>query len=521
MNLPASRTYFDLVCEQVALRPDHMAIVDRGRAISYITLAARARVLGGALQAGGIKRGSKVGALINNRIEWLELCFGANALGAVLVPFSTWSTEAELDYLLADSGIELLFALDSFAGQDFAAMLERLKGTKRYPALREIVMLGAPYEAFRASAEPFNGPCFGKPEDDALILYTSGSSARPKAVRLVNRGLIENGFNIGERMGLTPEDRVLVSPPLFWSYGSANALPAILTHGATMVMQGRFEPGEALDLIERHRCTALYTLPAMTNALVAHAAFDRTRTQSLRTGLTLGTPQDLHIAAERLAAPNICNIYGATEVYGNCCVTPAEWPLEQRASCQGPPLPGVTIRIVDPGTRAPRPTGEAGEVEVKGYVTPGYAGASAEHNTSVFTADGYFRTGDLAFLDAAGHFHFVGRESEMIKRSGINVSPAEVEDALQRHAAVAAAAVVGAPDSRRGEAIFAFVVRAAGQEIESEALRTHCRSLLSSYKVPDRIEFCDSLPVTKTGKLFKRELKEQAGRIAAALEEMR
>ncbi|HLG88499.1 MAG TPA: class I adenylate-forming enzyme family protein [Alphaproteobacteria bacterium] len=521
MNPLASRNYFDLVRERAALRPDHPAVIDRHAEISYGALADRARRIAGALQASGIARGSKVGALVNNRVEWLELCFGANAVGAVLVPFSTWSTEAEFDYLIRDSGIEILFALDQFGGQDFGAILNRLNAAELCPALREIVMLGASYEAFRASAEPFEGPSLGQPEDDALILYTSGSSARPKAVRLVNRGLVENGFAIGERMGLSPEDRVLVSPPLFWSYGSANALPAILTHGATMVLQGRFEPGEALELIERHRCTALYTLPAMTNALVAHPVFNRSRTASLRTGLTLGTPQDLRIAAGRLGVPRICNIYGATEIYGNCCVTPADWPLERRATCQGPPLPSVRVRIVDPDTRAPRPIGEPGEVEVKGYVTPGYAGASAEHNISAFTADGYFRTGDLAYLDEAGYFHFVGRESEMIKRAGINVSPAEVEDALQRHAAVAAVAVVGAPDSRRGEVIFAFVVPVSGREIDAEALRAHCRSRLSSYKVPDRIEFCDTLPVTKTGKLFKRELKEQARRLAAASEEMR
>jgi len=524
MKPPDSRTYFDLLQEQAERHPAGLAVICGAREVGYARLADAARHVAGALRASGIRRGDRIGLLINNRLEWLELCFAANALGAVLVPFSTWSTEAELAYLLADSGVALLVALDRFAGHDFAATLASLVPETpgaRFPALRRLVMLDdAPggYAAFKAEAEPV-GPlprdARGDPEGDALILYTSGSSARPKAVRLVNRALVENGFNIGERMGLTPDDRVLVAPPLFWSYGSANALAATLTHGATLVLQGRFDPGEAIQLIERHRCTAIYTLPAMTGAILDHPSFDAARVRSLRTGLTLGGPQDLRVVAERLGAERICNIYGSTEVYGNCCVTPADWPLAERSTCQGPPLPGVTIRIVDPDTRRPVEPGQTGEAEITGHVSPGYAGASAAHNDATFTEDGYFRSGDLGFLDDRGRFHFVGRGSEMIKRAGINVSPAEVEEALQRHDRVAAAAVVGAPDARRGEAIVAFVVPAKGARIGADELRSHCCALLSRYKLPDRIEICDALPVTTTGKLFKRALKDRAAALMA------
>src|SRR5262249_21814063 len=154
------------------------------------------------------------------------------------------------------------------------------------------------------------------------------------------------------------------SVPLFWSYGSANALPAVITHGATLVMQTHFDPAGALDLIERHKCTAIYTLPAMTNALIAHPSFDRRRTLSLRTGLTIGAPQDVITAAAQLGASEICNIYGSTENYGNCCVTPCCWPLERRAICQGTPLPGVQLRIRNVTTGGEARPGEIGEIEV-------------------------------------------------------------------------------------------------------------------------------------------------------------
>ena len=223
-----------------------------------------------ALKARGIGRGDRVGILIGNRIEWLEACFGATALGAVAVPFSTWSKPAELAYLLADSEVAALIAVDRFGGQNFAAALSAL--TPQAPQLRLIVMLGGDlrpgwiaYEEFRAAA-PLGAPAGADPADDAMILYTSGSSARPKAVRLQHFAIIENGFAIGERMALSPDDRVLLAPPLFWAYGACNALPATLTHGAALVLQGSFEPGEWLGLVERHRVTAISPMPPPISA---------------------------------------------------------------------------------------------------------------------------------------------------------------------------------------------------------------------------------------------------------------
>jgi fatty-acyl-CoA synthase len=374
------------------------------------------------------------------------------------------------------------------------------------------------YEQFHASTGPLPALPPGEgtsAADDALILYTSGSSSRPKAVRLQHYAVIENGFNIGERMGLSPDDRVLLAPPLFWAYGACNALPATLTHGATLVLQERFDPAEWIGLVERHHCTAVYTLPSITGAVLRHAGFRKERVASLRTGLMIGSPEDVRIAAEELGAAQICNIYGSTESYGNCCVTPCDWPLRRRMAGQGPPLPGVTLRIVDPETGVILETGQTGALEVAGYLTPGYCGASAEHNAAAFTEDGYFRTGDVGFLNDEGCFHFVARDADIIKRAGINVSPAEVESLLLQHPAVAQAAVVGATSGEIGEAIVAFVVAKPGMEIGAEELRAHCRAHASSYKVPDRVELRPALPVTETGKLFRRALRDEAEQILA------
>lgn len=520
MQPPSSRTLFALLCEQAERFPDRPAVISGGVETSYRDLARAAGRIAAGLQARGLGPGSRVGILIDNRREWLEAAFAAAALGAVAVPFSTWSKEVELAFLLADAEIEALIAADRVAGQNFAAMLaDLLRDPERFPRLRLVATLADGHRCWTAYQELATDDSVtsdnAHPDDDCFILYTSGSSARPKAVRLCHGSAIENGFNIGERMRLAPDDRVLLAPPLFWSYGAVNALPATFTHGAALVLQPRFEAGEWLGLAELHRCTVAYTLPSMTGALLRRPEFARERVASLRTGLMIGSAEEVRIAAEELGIAEICNIYGATETYGNCCVTPCDWPLAQRMASQGPPLPGNRLRIVDPATGTALPAAETGLVEVAGHITPGYAGASAGHNAAAFSAEGYFHTGDLGFLDGDGRFHFAGRDSDVIKRAGINVSPAEIEGLLLQHRDVAQVAVVGAPAGERGEAIVAFVVPRPGAAPDAEALRVHCRALASSYKVPDRFELCTALPVTETGKLLRRALKDRAVALAS------
>jgi fatty-acyl-CoA synthase len=511
MTMPVSRGLGLLVREQAARFGTHPAVIGGGETISYAALAERAARIAGFLRARGIRRGDRIGLLMNNRPEWIETFFGAMWAGAVIVAFSTWSKRDELGYLIADSDIRLLVALDRFGDQNFSRDLRAI-------AAPPIVLLGRDRDRdwidWHAMLEtsPVE-PLSAAPEDDAIIIYTSGSSSRPKSVPLAHGGIVENGFNIGERQGYSANDRVLLAPPLFWSYGSANAMSAVLTHGATLVLQPRFDAGEALDLIEHHRCTALYTLPSITAALVSHPAFRSRRTASLRTGLTIGTDQDVVTAAEVLGAREICNVYGQTETYGNCCVTPHDWLLERRAACQGPPLPGVTIRIVDETTGDSLPPGKPGLIEVKGHVMPGYVGASAGQTAAALTADGYFRTGDMGELTGAGELRFIGRTTEMIKKGGINIAPAELEDVLMRHPAVALAGVVGVPDAVQGERIAAFVVVKPGNSVTEADLVAHCRELASRYKVPDFVSLRDALPLTATGKLMRRDLKILAARL--------
>jgi fatty-acyl-CoA synthase len=492
-----------------------------GSETSFARLAHDSGRIAGALFAAELAPGARIGLLLGNGPEWLTLCFGASMAGAVVVPLSTWSTPAELALLIEDARIELLFSAGTFGSRNFVADLQALSATlPRSP--RIVFVTGGPessgIDAFLSGAPPAP-PVKDLADADAFILYTSGSTSTPKGVRLRHGDMIENAFHIGERMGLQPDDRVLLTNPLFWSYGSANAMPAVFTHGASLVLADRFEPAQALAMIESRRCTAIYTLPAITNALLRHEGFDRAATATLRTGLTIGSEKEFRQAVEELGVRELCNIYGGTETYGNCAVTPHDWPLARRARSQGPLLPGQSIRFRDPETGKILREGETGLVEVHGRISPGYIGASSELNPEVFTTDGYYRTGDLGRLDD-GAFVFVGRDSEMIKRSGINVSPAEVEDVIRRLDGVAGCAVVGVEVETLGQAIVAYVVPRSDVPLTAEQVRRHCQTLLSNYKLPDHLAFCDALPLTVTRKLDRKAVKAMASEYVARVEAM-
>ncbi len=362
---PASRTLGDLVDEMAAARPCVEAVVFRDERLDYVGLKARMDVFARALLAVGIQRGDRVALLVTNRTEWVVSAFAAAKIGAIVAAISTFSTQRELVWTLENSGAAALITLDAFRGRRFLDALRELcpeldrslpgaLRAKRLPALRTVVAVGGP-----AFAGVFSLPEFlvqgasvdaaalataqqaVTPEDVCYILYTSGSTAAPKGVTLAHGPVIANGFDIGERMHLSATDRVWLAVPLFWSFGSANALPAIMTHGGCIVLQESFEAGEALALIERERCSVYYGMGNMARAMLEHENHPGRRLGAMRTGLTIGPPEDIRITIEALGAEELCNVYGSTETYGNCAVTDARDPLELRLRSQGLPLPGM------------------------------------------------------------------------------------------------------------------------------------------------------------------------------------
>jgi fatty-acyl-CoA synthase len=517
------------------------AVVFRGERLSYAALAARADELARAFLAVGVRRGDRVAVLLPNRPEWLVALFAASRIGALTVGVSTFSTPRELGWTLEHARPAVLVTAAEFRGRDYLEALHALVPelaraapdalrSERLPELRAVVTVGErrPAGAYRwdallARGAEVRGSALAAaraavaPEDLCYVLYTSGSTATPKGVTLAHRGLVENGFAIGERQRLSAADRLWLAVPLFWSFGSANALPAILTHGGTLVLQESFEPGEALALLDDERCSVYYGMAHMARALLEHPDRPRRRLAAMRTGLTIGLPEDLELTMAAVGAAELCNVYGSTETYGNCAVTDARDPLDVRLHTQGLPLPGMDIRVVDPASGRALPPGEMGEFRVRGRVTPGYY-REPEQTRAAFDADGAFVTGDLGLVGPDGRLRFRGRLKELIKTGGINVAPLEVEGVLLAHPEVAQAHVVGVPHRDRGEIVVAAVELREGATATPDALVAHCRASLASYKVPARIvsRKADEFPRTSTGKVHKPALREDLARLLDA-----
>ncbi|HEV2957015.1 MAG TPA: AMP-binding protein [Xanthobacteraceae bacterium] len=521
MTAPTSRTVPGLIDEQAARFGAREALVGGDKRLTYAQLREEVRAFAKGLYALGVRKGDHVAILMANRPEWIIADLAICALGAVMVAVNTWGTTRELCYVLAHSDAKLLIASDHFLKYDYFAMLAELEPlAAALPRLERIVHVGArgykdslPFaEVFaRGRAVPDEEIAHAAravdPRDVCYLLYTSGSTSTPKGVQLQHYALIENMWHIGERMRVTELDRLWLAVSLFWGLGCENALFNLLTHGGCVVLQEHFEAGEALRLIEAERCTVFYGTPNMAQAMAEHPERHARDLASLRSGGTVGTPEQIRRVAD-LGAREICNIYGLTETYGNCAVTDAAEPIEIRTTSVGRPLPGVDLRIVDEAGR-PLATGEVGEIRVKGYVTVGYY-KDADKNRAAIDADGYFITGDLGMLDEEGRLYFRGRIKEMIKTGGINVAPVEVEETLMAHPAVKLACVTGVPDARRDEVIAALIVCEAGKSVAEADLLAHCRRELAAYKVPRLVKFVNEadLPLTVTGKLQKNKLAE-------------
>jgi fatty-acyl-CoA synthase len=537
---PRARTLGTLLDEIAAAHGDREAVVFRGERLTYAELRERADTLARAFLALGVSRGDRVAVLLPNRPEWLVTAFAAAKVGAITAAISTFSTPRELAWTLEHARPRVLVTMEAFRGRGYLAPLYELcpelaraaPGTlrsERLPELRAVVSIDErAHDGIERWADVGRRATDVKvgalgaaaaavsPHDPCFILYTSGSTATPKGVTLAHGSLVANGFDIGERQHLTAADRVWLSVPLFWSFGSANALPAILTHGGTLVVQESFEPGEALALLDGERCSVYYGMANMARALLEHPDRRRRALAAMRTGLTIGLPEDIQMTIDAVNARELCNVYGATETYGNCAVTDAHDPLDVRLATQGRPLPGMRIRVVEPSSGRPLPAGEVGELRVRGHLTPGYH-RDPEQTRAAFDADGWFVTGDLGLVGDDGRVRFRGRLKELIKTSGANVAPLEVEAVLLGHPAVKQAYVVGVRDRERGEVGVAAVELNDGATATAEALTAFCRERLASYKVPARIVFrtAEEFPRTATGKVQKPRLREDLERLHA------
>lgn len=525
---PSSTTIPALLKELGERFGDREALVAGTRRLTYHQLIQEVQRTAKGLAALGVRRGDHVGILMGNRLEWVLSFLALQRLGAVSVGLNTWATPREMEYALSHAEISCLVCVDRFRRSDWRKVIGDMQaGEGALPRLERTVWVAADpeqppeldpsrgelsWDSMIAGGERVDdavveaaGQAVG-PDDVAMLLYTSGSTAVPKGILLQHRNWIRNSFNIGERQHVTHADRLWLAVSLFWSFGCVNALPNLLTHGGCVVLQEHFDAAEALSLIERERCTILYATPNMVQALYEHPERPGRDLTSLRSGAIIGTPEQIRLAVD-LGVRDICNVYGLSETYGNCAVIDAAEPLDIRLQSVGQPLPGVTVRICHMETGEPLPPEQVGEIRVKGPLFLAYY-QDAEKTRESYDEHGFFRTGDLGMVDAAGRLYYRGRLKEMVKSGGINIAPAEVEETLMRYPGVRSAYVIGVPHPTLDEALAAVIVPEAGATLTAEELKKHCQQELAAYKVPSIFHFTTiaQLPLTTTGKLQKMKL---------------
>jgi fatty-acyl-CoA synthase len=521
--------------------PHRPAFSFEGREATFRAADAQVDEVARSLLALGVRRGDRVAVLCGNRPEWLLVAFGAARIGATLAPLNTWYLADELRYQLAHSEASVLFTVDRLRNHNYAERLTTFIpeldrpapaaaadglpaiSSPAVPHLRHVVQIaGSPLRGAASWAaflrlgdrvsprELAAAEAAVRPDDIMYILYTSGSTAAPKAVMLHHGDAIVNDFEIGERQHVDFNDRIWVVTPMFYAFAAVNSIPNAWSHGACLVLQETFSAEESLEVVQRERATVYYGQPHITRALLDHPGFRDYDLSSLQKGVVGRTVDERRLTMVDLGVTRCCSMYGLTEVYGHCAVTDADDPLAVKLETQGRPLPDWTFKVVEPGTTRELPAGEAGELRVRGRLFSGYYKAP-ELTAASFDEDGFYLTGDLVTMRPDGRMVFQSRLKEIIKVGGINVAPVEIEDLLSSHPDIAQAHVIGLPDRDRGEVVAAFV-EPNGSDLTEEDVRSFVRERASRFKVPSHVFFRteEQLPRLQTGKVPKPRLVEEA-----------
>ncbi len=468
----------------------------------------------------GLEHGESIALCLPNSLELYLLWLAAGKTGTVAVPVDPGSTPPELAYIVEHSDARLILAVESSL-EAAHAVVERCPLVKRLVG----VCLQTPFAESELGSEISRQPaerpqCVVKPLDVAGMLYTSGTTGRPKGVMLTHAAYIYGAEVFARSIGLTPRDRHLIALPLHHAAAQCHALTPSLVVGASVAIVERFSASRFLDQANRLGATraALFASP-LRMLLRQYAGSSPPRTSlGLVTFAQNLAPEQLREWQDRFGIP-LMQLWGMTETVGLPLMVPLHGPRDNM--CMGMPVLGYEVRIVDESDREV-PAGTPGEIVVR--AEPGWNVTSGYYKNPQATADlirnSWIHSGDRALVDAKGQFHFLGRFKEMIKRAGENISPLEVEGVLIAHPVVADAAVVGVPDALRDERVVAFVIFKDGQAATSEELTQWCRQSLSAFKVPEEFVVCREFPRTSVGKVQRHLLRnahlEGFGRSAGA-----
>ena len=510
----------EMLATTVGAHGDATAVVDGDERVTWGELAARVQELGAALVAAGIEVGDRVAVWAPNSLRWIVAALGLWRAGATLVPVNTRFKGAEAAEILGRSGARMLVGTTDFLGGDHVSLLRA--AAVELPVLDTVVVASGPViggtvgweelvsgASVSARSELDRRSAALGLEDVADILFTSGTTGRPKGVQMTHGRTLTVARDWVAMTGLGAEDRYLMVNPYFHMFGLKAGILACCATGAAMYPEPTFDPERTLGSVEAERITVLPGPPTLYQAILDRLDLDRHDLSSLRVAVTGAADIPVELirrVRQELPFSRVITGYGLTEA-GTASATTPEDGAEVVATTVGRPRPGFEVRLVD-GDRDV-PAGDAGEILLRGpSVMLGYLD-DPEATAAALSPDGWLRTGDLGSLDEHGNLRIVGRIKDMFIVGGFNAYPAEIENALLRHPEVRQAAVIGIPDERLGQVGMAFVVTASGDPAGGEAIRGWCRDQMANYKVPRRVEVVAALPVNAAGKVVKDELRDR------------
>lgn len=532
-------TIWDALESVAAISPDKIAYVttdddDSTHRLTYGSVVSLAGRLSNAFYGLGVRRGDRVGIWMTNRIEWILSYFAAVRLGAVVVPLNTRLTAEEISHILRESAVRHLVMLDVFRNISFLGVLEALcpevalgpPGRLNAPALPELRTVfvahrstgtsagSVPY-AYDLNALLGDAPLpdgvleqkqlvsRARPADIAMLKYTSGSTAEPKGAMLQHECILENAYAHTSRLGINKRDRFFSAMPFFHIGGSVWGMMTMLAVGGTLVFTETFDAEKAAKLISSEQCTVMFGYLAED---VFNTALERGVTfPSLRMGMN----------EHPTVTPNLefkFRAFGMTETCGPVTESNLRDPVEKRRATNGRPLAGYEVKAIDPETGSAVQAGTPGEALVRGPIMYGYlnSGDASSKARSGVDDDGWFHTGDIITIDDQGYVSFVGRSKLMLKVGGENVSVEEVERTISQHGSVASCVVVGVPDQRLQEQIYAYIALRPNNELTQESLEAWLAPKLARYKRPKHVSFMTTFPSLANGKPDRRLLHDWA-----------
>ncbi|MCO4236172.1 AMP-binding protein [Pseudarthrobacter sp. MDT3-28] len=527
----------------VARFPFHDALIEAApvpgadaRRWSYTKMNDDVDRLTRALLASGVAKGDRVGIWSPNCAEWTLLQYATAKAGAILVNVNPAYRSHELEFVVKQNGMRMLVAAPSDRNSDYVGMARQaLAGC---PDLQELVFLpdydmdgldaGDPQsdgeltyaELLKRADAVGHSSLLARmaeldPHDPINLQYTSGTTGFPKGATLTHHNILNNGYSIGELLGYTEHDRVVIPVPFYHCFGMVIGNLAALSHGAATIIPGRgFTPAAALEAVQDFGGTSLYGVPTMFIAELALPDFSSYDLATLRTGVMAGSVCPIDVMNRVISEMHMVDVaicYGMTETSPVSTMTRNGDTLQQRTETVGRTMPRLENQIVDPGTGEVLERGEIGELCTRGYAVMAGYWDQPEKTAEAIDADRWMHTGDLARMDDDGYVVIEGRIKDLVIRGGENIYPREIEEFLYNHPAIQDVQVIGVPDAKYGEELMACVILKPGAEpLDAASLADFCRGKLAHYKIPRYVDVRESFPMTVSGKIRKVEMREEA-----------